>query len=43
MSAEPETGDERFERAERWLWRIVAAAIAALGIALLTLPVPTPV
>ncbi len=43
MSAEPKTDSERFERAERWLWRILAAAIAALGVALLTLPVPVTV
>lgn len=27
-------------RAERWLWRLIAAAIAVLSLVLLSLPVP---
>lgn len=29
------------ERIERWIWRLLAAAVAALGLALLLLPVPS--
>ena len=28
------------ERIERWIWRLLAVAIAALGLALLLLPAP---
>ncbi len=41
MNTQRPTDPDLFARAERWLWRIVVAAIVALGlVVLLALPVP---